>query len=226
MSNYKNRLQEYCQKHRIALPVYNSYLLQNNEGGFKCNASIIYEDGRIRGESGIFPTKKESEKDAAKHILNLLEEHKNRKIQIISSQTPKSKKHDFHVVVYLDMENINVKKLKEMFEVCKYDKSQYMFIGCMSTGHHHAQTEFTFEGISFKKVLVPSTRKDATDIGMIMHAMSHYSGKVDNMVFVSNDRFSCVFSELGSKGFCVDSTKTYVHHSSNIIEMKDLLIKL
>ena len=58
---------------------------------------------------------------------------------------------------------------------------------------------------------------------MIMHAMSVHAGEVDEIMFVSRDRFSCVFVELASLGFCFDVSKTKISHASNLVEMKKML---
>jgi hypothetical protein len=126
-----------------------------------------------------------------------------------------------YIAIYIDVENLknlSVKKLHSLFEEYKFDPTQYLFIGCLSNGHHHAETDFIFEDIAFQKVLVPSTRNDAADIGMIMHALTHHSGKAHTIIFVSGDKFSCVFVELADKGFCTNN-KTKFIQCSNFTEL-------
>lgn len=231
-SNSKNRLQEYCQQNRLPLPKYESTPFDD---GHTATCSIIIDDNTISG-SGYANKVKEAEKMAAYVIMSKIESELQKRMRYISRA-------DIvgiggYIVVYLDIENINVKELRELFKYNRYNSDHILFVGCLSTGHHHATTVFEFEGISFQKVLVPSTRSDAADIGMIMHAMSNHTyganganrvnganGAACEIIFVSMDRFSSVFVELASKGFSFDVSKTNIYQASNLVEMHEMLAK-
>ena len=183
--NCKNRLQEYCQQRKLPLPIYDAYRIDINGDNkpFRCDAILINENGTHINGVGFGKRIKESEKDAARHILTILEKHQRSNIVHISNAYLKESQR--YVAIYLDMENINVKHLSELFKLNRYDPNQFLFIGCLSTGHHYAQTTFNFDGISFQKVLVPSTRSDAADIGMIMHSIVNHPQKAIKIIFVS-----------------------------------------
>ena len=220
-TNPKNRLQEYCYEQKIDLPIYDS---QQTQHGFKSTVTITTRCDRHPRQSekravGIALRKKDAEKVAAHNLMTSLKTQKVAE-RCISHNQLRSKSN--YVAVYIDIENINVKHLQQLFDSCAFDPTQFLFIGCLSTGHHHALTLFEYKGIAFQKILVPSTRSDAADIGMIMHALTHHDGKAHTVVFVSRDRFSCVFAELADKGFCTNKSSKY-QQCSNFEEMTTLL---
>lgn len=214
-TNHKNRLQEYCQQHKIDLPSYNSFQTNN---GFRCIITL-HSDKIKKQSTGTGTKKKEAEKHAAQNMLKIITEEQTSKMIYISHEQL-ANTHQY-ITIYIDLENLNVKQLQNLFNNYKFNPTQFLFIGFLSTGHHFAETLFEFKDIAFEKILVPSTRSDAADIGMIMHALTTHNGKAHTIVFVSRDRFSCVFSELADKGFCT-STKTKFKHCSNFKEMVDL----
>lgn len=233
--NSKNRLQEYCQSHDLDLPIYRIDDSYATSSGFRCISQITAKNGDKLTGYGIEQKIKSAEKRAALDILNKILEMHESEIQHISWPNLDGG----YIAIYLDIENINVKELTQLFSTHKYDPTQFLFVGCLSTNHHYAETEFgsieEFDGIAFEKVLVPSTRSDAADIGMIMHALKHHnkSGKsgtsghhdtvADRLIFVSRDKFSCVFVELSKKGFCFNNDVTKVDHCSCVEDMKRYL---
>ena len=141
----------------VDLPVYEQKY-SNEEageymmGGFYMVCSIIL-NGETMSGWGYAVKKKNAEKLAAQMILSKMEENDKSMIQYIPGRGDNG-----YMVVYLDMENINVNNLRRLFKYYRYDSGYFLFVGCLSTGHHYATTEFGFEDIAFQKVLVPSTR--------------------------------------------------------------------
>lgn len=222
-TSHKNRLQEYCQSERIGFPLYDSYKTQS---GFRCIAQLTTKDNTVLKGEGEGTKIKSAEKRAALNILSQLHKKHKSEIKIISRSTA-SEKYSY-TVTYLDIENINVNQLEELFKTHKYDPTQFLFIGCLSTNHHYAQKQFDYEGIAFEKVLVPSSRSDAADIGMIMHALRNHIHPLNHkpaseIIFVSRDKFSCVFIELLNKNFCIDTEDIKALHCSCVNDMKELL---
>jgi len=222
--NPKNRLQEFCQRNSIALPIYDDCRLENGE--YYCKCTILYRQHIFVG-NGTSKKLKEAEKMSADDVLLQLHRHQLSQVRLVSRSD--LERIQGYVVIYIDMENINVNELSELLRYNKYDPTQYLFRGVLSIGHHYSETNFVFDGIAFEKILVPSTRSDAADIGMIMHAMSSVSSRhnMENipreLIFVSRDRFSCVFIELCEKGFCMDNRNIKVVHCSNVLQLKGCL---
>lgn len=228
-SNPKNRLQEFCQKNRLELPKY-ELIATNSEGDFMVECSIRRDGARMEA-TGEGLRVKEAGKMAAQNLLYKLQIQEERKVNYIRYNGERKVKR--RMVIYLDMENINVKQLQELFKYNQYEPEYFVFVGFLSTGHHYAQTDFDFGGVTFEKILVPSTRSDAADIGIVMYVMENhfepdteYTGCTSDIMIVSRDRFSCVFVELASKGFCFNSEMTKVHHASNLEEMRDMISAL
>jgi Double-stranded RNA binding motif len=220
-SNPKNRLQEFCQQNTLGLPIYDSDKME--DGLFHSKATILYQHKLFFGHGKSLKIR-EAEKEAAEQILATIHERQLSQIQLVSRKDTAG-----FVAIYIDMENINVNELTDLFKLYKYNPKHFIFRGFLSIGHHYSETNFKFEGIAFEKILVPSTRSDAADIGMIMHAMTaislkHASPNIPaHLIFVSRDRFSCVFIELGDKGFCIDGNVTKVSHCSNVSQLKEVL---
>lgn len=232
-TNSKNRLQEFCQQNKLNLPLYDVYNNDDVNSGctFHCKVSIVYENN-VFAAIGHGLKVKEAEKAAAQALLDQLELHQASQIQVVNRKDfDGTASANGYTSIYIDMENINVNDLRTLFKYYRFNPDHYCFKGFLSVGHHYSETEFIFDGISFEKILVPSTRSDATDIGMIMHAMRLLCAPhtrddhVTEIVLVSQDRFSCVFAELGEKGFCVvkNNRDIKVTHCSNILQLKALL---
>lgn len=220
--NPKNRLQEYCQKNGTMLPEYNIIDLSTIE------CVILLNDKRVVGR-GHGPTRKTAEMMAAEDVLRVVDKYESSKVRVVSKNISNS---SYFIAVYIDMENINVNDLTELFKYNKYDPTQYIFYGFVSASHHYAQTDFSnnYEGIAFNKILVPSTRSDAADIGMIMTIMKRWNDKnqcnPNELVIVSRDKFSRVFVDLIQNRFCfedIEANALNVVYCSCVEDLKKAL---
>lgn len=241
--NHKNELQEYCQKKGYEFPQYttSSKCCQDNSLLWFSVASVVIPDQSIIAKSGYHSNKKTAEKEAAKEMLFQLKSfNENQRTQLNAS---------CNVVVYIDLENVSVPEMENVFNTTIFSEN-ILFVGCLSVGHHHIDHPFQYDGVRFEKVVIPNTRGDACDIGMIMHCLDKIKScnddaskekigaKTECLIFVSRDRFSCVFIELANSGFCFDtkirdssrnreSNNMKILHASSISElMKHLSVEL
>lgn len=225
-NNPKNRLQEFCQKHKYDMPVYDYKNEEddfNSEWGGFLSRCVIYIDsstsivGVGRGRS-----KKDAEKMAAQDVYNRLMKSTKHAVKDINTT--------LYYDIYIDIENINVNELSDLFDRKRYDKAKYVFKGFLSSNHHYAHTlqEYSKAGNNFEKILVPSTRRDAADIGMIMAMTSDICFRTngrrmytpDKIICVSRDKFSVAFCELSGQKFYDRIPSTEVIHCSCVKDLE------
>lgn len=206
----KNRLQEYCQHNRYGLPVYEYF---GRSGGFECKCLIetnkLDGNGNGNGNGNVITSfgfglnKKSASLQAAIEMLKTIKTHTHRTIV----------RNNIKTYIFLDLENISVPELDRLFQHTHYEFESFEFIGFLSIGHHYTDKKFEYEGINFKTNIVPNTRSDACDIGMVMSAMrmititecimlNNVQVPKERILFVSRDRFSSVFIELLSSNYC------------------------
>ena len=68
--NYKNTIQEYCQKNKLSLPQYDTKLIESKSNEPQWKSTIIFKDIAITGH--IKKTKILSEQSAAYELCDIL----------------------------------------------------------------------------------------------------------------------------------------------------------
>lgn len=165
---YKNQLQEFCQKHKIALPVYKTKTVQGNK--FQSEVSINYN--HLIGVGKISLNKKSSEKSSAKNLLD----------NIKGNQVIKRYISDKDIYVLIDMENIHMGNYFEL----KHFSNHYNFLGFATK--NHSSINIASSNIIINTI--ESSRRDACDIMMIGYT-SRLVMTVSNTVIyvVTKDHF-------------------------------------
>lgn len=181
---YKNKLQEFCQKKRLDLPIYNTIRLESKDhkprfvSNVKINLNNIEVNGKVKNK------KKDAEISAAEHCLNRLEKYlKLQKKDIFP-------KHETHILV--DLENIKLGDLRDrynfknvMFHIFAVENSS-----CLST----------LKSDDYIYHTVKSTKRDAADVLLIMF-VSKILDKNINLIILTQDHFGSALMD------CIDQSK-------------------
>lgn len=187
--NYKNIIQTHLSQLGIPPPIYNTRRVDGTDHSpvFVSEVTVLNQ----RYVSDRKANKKTAELDVAKKVLTahnnfipdptLLTTKSNSLLPLDLIKT--------NTYIYIDVENIQTccDDLSNMFD---YDPSNV--ICCLSTSH--ALASRSYKGT---KVLFPSDRKDACDIGMIMHItilLEH--SEVDRIIIVTQDHFAGALRDL------------------------------
>ena len=238
--NYKNKLQEFCQKNRIDLPQYvTSPSIETSL--FESRVSIFYGDNKTPLYADGFAQRKvDSEQKAAEGMCLILQSYVkqgynfenqsrlNQQHQSQSSLSEYSQSVDVdsgknRILVLIDLENIT-NGLAECF--LKYNFSpfrNFMFQGFLSLAHHNATKpeRFVFntrnngEQVNLNPSSIDSTRRDACDIAMIMYATRSLlqldPGNVPDIIVVaSGDKFAAALTDAINTGYIKTTTKKKV----------------
>jgi len=172
----KNKLQEFCQKHKNDLPDYETNRIggEDHQPIFKSSVTIFYEDIKYTKYGNSKPTSKKAEISAAKEMLN--------HISSIVNSNIKEFKTDTKTYILIDMENIH---MGDFFDKYRFNDNYY-FIG-FSTENHPS-----IKKASSKIVIqtIKSDRRDACDILMIgITAQLLNVNRNMNIVIVTGDHF-------------------------------------
>jgi len=155
----KNKLQEFCQRHQIHLPIYNTERDPFSPSHLPAwQSSVTVLNGKYQGE---WCTKKSmAESSAAKVALSKLEtktkdveEDKQNDCRLLKTPTDVLEicKHS-STIVFIDIENI-----PQAIDFQRYKNS--VVIGIV--GHCHSKAETVFP---FYKYIVYNSGKDAVDV--------------------------------------------------------------
>ena len=173
----KNKLQEFCQKHKNDLPDYDT----NRIGGtdhqpiFKSSVTICHEGLKHTKYGNPKPTAKKAELSAAKEMLTYVENIVNDNIKEFET--------DVKTYILIDMENIH---MGDFFDKYRFNDNYY-FIGFSTENHpsiKKASSKITIQTIK-------SDRRDACDILMIgMTAQLLTVNKnIKNIIILTGDHF-------------------------------------
>ena len=181
----KNKLQEYFQKRKLPLPKYYSYSEGRSHESLWKSTVELYNGSKYTGD----PCKSKTLAEASAANIALLD-HMDRKDKVLISE-------DIMISILVDIENKPnfVDDVLEKIDLNKCNIDLYIFI---SEGHHNIGKEWDNNKV-FKQV-IPSTRKDAADIGMIL-----FTGKLisnndyDKIIVVTSDHFGIVIEECTSR---------------------------
>lgn len=208
MINYKNKLQEFCQKRSLDLPVYQTVY----DNGFRSSVMIkliksqnniqdIQDTGNIQESGDIFNNKKAAEQSAASKMLNRISEILHQKT--INYTIPDNE----NVYILIDMENIHI---GNYFEQKKFS-SNIHFIGFATENHPALSIPYPE---LLKIVTIKSDRKDATDLLIVWYTSSLIeNNEVNKIMIVTKDHFGSGLVDIintmeygkGTKGICLKS---------------------
>lgn len=178
--SYKNKLQEYCQKYKLTLPVYqlvsHQFDTKSNIHRFQSSVSI---DNNIY-VSDILLTKKKSEIDAAK---NAIENLSKINIKHITSYVKYNKPKTINRVILVDIENMPL-----YFEKNKCNSDDWL-IGFISKWSHYYGMRDTLSQYCTLNI-VDSSDNNAADTMMIFIAGFLVSSGYQKFVLISRDKFS------------------------------------
>jgi hypothetical protein len=203
----KNDLQEYIQKNKLDFPCYKTEKNQD-DNMWVCKLFVnsnIYTSDK-------FPNKSSAEKHAAE--IALLDIERSKKYIEINMN---------HIFIFIDLEN----RQTDIFEFFDTVKSQGVtIIGFISHEHVLLPKFRLITDDRFKLVEIPSTRKDAADIGLSL-ILGHYLTvhKCEICIIISGDHFAKVLEE------CINHQNIYFNSTqsksfSNIKSAMGYLIEI
>lgn len=179
--SYKNTLQEYFQKRKQNLPVYDTY----RDGGSAHSplfvSKLTLDDGQVFNGTG--QNKKKAELDAAILALQSLNLYNN--TDKADESNTKSQKCTFNTktAILLDLENI-------AGEVQKYKNLQYTndidIFGFVSSNHPLAKSDLE----PIKKFVVKSDEADAADIALAVKFGQILFYGYQKHIIVTSDHFA------------------------------------
>lgn len=181
--NPKNQLQEYCQKRRLPLPVYDTkHMGPSHSPDFV--STVVF---KLKRESDTFQRIKgemkkkaiDAEKSAATLALMRLSDTKNK--FTIQSGNP--------LTILWDMENVNA---KEFFENNHIDGSSLNMIGFVTAHHPQSLIQYPFD----KVVKINSHHRDSADMALVMYLSSSITqGHGGDYIIVTKDHFAASLDE-------------------------------
>ena len=170
--NDKNKLQEFCQKHKLLLPKYKQLPCNN---GFISSVTITYNENTYHTKGNVCTKKKTSELSAATTMLGVIRKIKKLEIKYYKTNNI------VHVLV--DIENIH---MGDFFESRRFD-DYFCFIG-FATENHPSINIAPSQLLSIKTI--KSDRRDAADILMIGYVANMIDDYYDHdIIIVTGDHF-------------------------------------
>lgn len=167
---YKNQLQEFCQKHKLCLPIYNT---MSNKDGFKSEVTIVYNNKQYITD-GTSRTKKKAEMNAAQTMISIIDD--------IVNEHSTYYNYSGGVTVLVDMENVHMGN----FFVHNKFGSEFKFIGFATENHPSIKVAPP----ELNEILtINSDRKDACDILMIGYAAREIDNIDGDIIILTKDHF-------------------------------------
>lgn len=209
-----NKLQELFQKCGQALPKYTSVKKgEDHTPEYKC--TVILADGR-QFAGKFFRTKTDAKKDAARIAL----------ASIGTTDPFSSKRETFSfngkgVVVIIDLEN----KQTIVYDLIeKIQSNGLLIMGVISAGSSLIEKYKKIDDKRFNLWIMPSSRRDAVDVGIIMHITSMLLNQKHNAyIIITSDHFGETLVE------CVSSANSVACQRVDITSLQnydDLIRKL
>jgi len=213
--SFKNTLQEYYQKKRSSLPVYNSFRKGGLDHNPKFISTLTLPDGKKFQAEG--SSKKDAEtKVARKAVLTLFPPQK--KVQKrIWRKPPKNGK---RTCILVDLEN----KHKMVENILDRFGSIYIDIIVFASTDHPSLLKLreSCERDRVKIVEIPCRRKDGADIGLTLYVgdMLH-KDEYDTIIIVTEDHFGDTLAECVTRGYDIcgynSSPRAYCCHTTDSI---------
>lgn len=183
--NPKNQLQEFCQKHSLALPKYTIERVPwegDHDPRFQSSVTVTW-DKTYNGTGDIEKTKKQAEIAAAEFMLGVIEGVKNTNIK-------RYQRHVKDVCVYIDLENIHI---GDFFDHHEFPDRGFYFTGYATANHPSLKNIPSILNL----LTVDSDHKDAADTLMIYDigkSVGHDSSGI--YVIVTKDHFAAPLVEI------------------------------
>lgn len=178
MSSAKNKLQEYCQKQHLALPIYTVVRVGGPDHQPLYQATLCCDDRSFTGE--IYPSKTQASVAVAEQALKVLMEREPSRKMGMGTRT----------VLFVDVENMPnfidevVKKIDGM--------TIYAFVG-----HHHCLAKKTWGPSNVIKIISHSTRLDGTDTAMQVYVGYHLTlNNYDRYYIATRDHYGSALVEM------------------------------
>lgn len=215
--SYKNVLQEYCQKKKIPLPVYDTskvYTFRCDVSSFSFVSKVLVSIGgeNTQETSDKYNSKKEAESDAARKMYYKISNNQQNFTNQFDFKDLYPKFHNNNssasieasrlegpltsTAIFIDLENLN--KTKEYSYLAqKYSSDdRIILLGFISEYHHLARNDFPFKVIKIK-----SNRSNACDVGLSMYCSLYLkeNPSIGNVIIASRDNFA---------GACVECINT------------------
>lgn len=167
---YKNQLQEFCQKHKLRLPIYNTIFVKD---GFRSDVTIVYNNKKYITD-GTSVTKKKAEMNAASAMLNIIDDIVNEHSNYYAS--------DKQITVLVDMENVHMGN----FFIHNKFGPMFKFVGFATENHPSIKVAPS----ELNEILtINSDRKDACDILMIGYAAREVDNILGDIIILTKDHF-------------------------------------
>ena len=226
-ANYKNQVQEFCQRRGYQLPLYQTSQTRNdfdNDFTFNTTLTIIDSDGKVLSTDGTGRKKIDSQQNAASQMCTILNQYMRMDQYRVPHNTPETSiknnskplktlySRGSSVAVLIDLENITT-GLNNLFSTYNFTpKDNFTFKGFMSVGHHsydNSKESLTFSNeessVNVWLETIDSTRRDACDVAMIMHATEmllkvNGTRVPDIFVIVSGDKFASALTDAINQG--------------------------
>lgn len=185
-TNPKNQLQEYCQKRKVPLPVYDT----KHYGPSHLPEFISTVRFKIFNNDDVFNKvageKKKRAVDAEKSAAEMA------LLKLVKTKRKFSIRLGNPLTVLWDMENINA---KEFFENNHLDGSGLEMIGFATAHHPQSLIPYPFD----KTVKINSHHRDSADMALVMYLSSSIAnGRGGHYIVVTKDHFAASLSECVS----------------------------
>lgn len=209
----KNRLQEYYQKQKLPLPIYDSTNLSSVPHLPSWRATVTLYDG-TQYDSPVCTTKTKAELGAAECALKV--------VDCIPPSTKPSiaEKHfRYPIYVFIDVENQSSDAVIELCHRCRISTNLIIYA---ISGFKHVSATKDYPDKRVIKMLSPSSRRDGADFYMVMkigECLGEMKVSAGSVVVVTRDHFGDVMedilkSQLGDKRMChavsIDEAMTYL----------------
>ncbi len=198
---FKNKLQEYCQKNGLDLPIY-----ETNDG-FISTVSIILENKcKLSGTGNIKKKKKASEISAAKKLIEVLKTYLEKNKITFVSELPTR--------ILIDLENVNLDKLFD-----KYNFKNYIFDVFISNEDCLKKLGKYRDNVNIYRV--KSSRRDAADILMVLELgtiIAKSSQKLNVIVF-THDHFGDALMDCLNNYACYFQSYKCINSINELIEI-------
>uniref|UniRef100_A0A6C0AC14 DRBM domain-containing protein n=1 Tax=viral metagenome TaxID=1070528 RepID=A0A6C0AC14_9ZZZZ len=175
-------------KDNTTVPVYKDESINSKPPTFTSTVEFTYRDKFYKGVSSIFKSKKLAQFNAAKNGLSQIVNLDKNKYSLENSKSKNYK--NKRIFVLIDYENYNDDKEIDLF---KTQQKDILTIKFTNTKHPRAEKA---------DKLVPSDRRDATDIFIVCETALIKDKFPDAYIFiVTRDKFASVLADIYSNTF-------------------------
>lgn len=198
----KNELQEYCQKNRYPLPVYNTSILNEK---FVCSVFVSFIRDPFVSEG--YTSKREAEKDAASKVM----EYINSTFSSVTTPRVVKKRGG---AIFIDAEN----KQNETIDLIKNYDTDGVEIYVFYTKDHPVGIKFErakiFDYPNVHSITTSSHHRDSADNLLIMH-IGQLRTRYSLYIILTNDHFADSVVDIINENY--DAPRAYVARTTERI---------